>query len=216
MDTPKINIAIIDDHQLFVQSLSNLLKKMDCIGNIVSYTSPGEYVNDESEAEPEVILCDIIMPEINGMDILALHKKKTKKGKVIILSTVTEIQTVRHAMRSGASGFLSKDTSVEELADAIITVYHGQPYIGESLRKGLIRNSFAEDHFVFNLSPREKEVLKQVCSGKTIKEAAYDMNLSANTVQTYYKAIQKKFNIHRTPELIVFAIKNGLYNPQDK
>lgn len=114
------------------------------------------------------------------------------------------------------NGYLSKETSSDELADAILTIYHGETYIGESLRNSLVRSSLSEDKFVFNLSPREKEVLQHVCSGKTIKETAFDMDLSANTVQTYYKAILKKFNLNRTADLIVFAIQNGLYNPQHK
>jgi two-component system invasion response regulator UvrY len=116
-------------------------------------------------------------------------------------------------LRSGASGYLCKDSSPEELADALITVYHGEPYIGESLRPSLLRNTLAEEQFVYNLSPREKEVLKLVCDGKTIKESAYEMELSVNTVQTYYKTILKKFNLNRTADLIVFAMQNGLYTP---
>jgi len=156
------------------------------------------------------------MPEMSGLDLLTYFKKQQKKVKIIMLSSITEVQAIRHTMRIGASGFLAKDTSGDELADALLTVYNGEPYIGESLRKSLIKNSFAEEQFVFALSPREKEVLELVCSGKTIKESAYEMQLSVNTVQTYYKAIMKKFNLNRTADLIVFAIQNGLYNPQKK
>ena len=113
-------------------------------------------------------------------------------------------------IRSGASGYLSKDTSADELKEAILTVFRGEPYVGESLRKKLVRNTLVEDRFLYNLSPREKEVLNFVCEGKTIKETAHIMELSANTVQTYYKTVLKKFNLNRTADLIVFAIRNGL------
>lgn len=213
MSDKTITIALIDDHQLLVESLSNLLSKYEFVEEIKTYSSVKDFFADE--AEPDIIISDILMPEISGIELLTLLKKQQKKTKVIMLSSITEVQTIRHAMRTGATGFLSKDTSADELADAVLTVFHGEPYIGESLRSSLIRNTFVEDRFVYNLSPREKEVLKLVCSGKTIKESAYEMNLSVNTVQTYYKAIMKKFNLNRTADLIVFAIQNGLYNPQD-
>lgn len=210
-----MTIALIDDHQLLVESLARLLSKFDFIKEIKTYKSPREFIANEESPAPDIVISDILMPGMSGIDLLVHFKKIQPRPKIIMLSSITEVQTIRHAMRTGANGFLAKDTSADELADALLTVYHGEPYIGESLRASLLRNSFAEDHFVYNLSPREKEVLKLVCSGKTIKESAYDMNLSVNTVQTYYKAIMKKFNLNRTADLIVFAIQNGLYNPQE-
>lgn len=215
MPEPSISIALIDDHQLFVESVSNLLLKFDFIKEIQQFKTAKEFISTERSGEPDIIISDILMPEMSGMELLTHFKKLHKKTKVILLSSITEVQTIRQAMRTGASGFLSKDCSADELADAILNVYNGEPYIGESLRPSLLRNSFVEDRFVYNLSPREKEVLKLVCSGKTIKESAYEMELSVNTVQTYYKAIMKKFNLNRTADLIVFAIQNGLYNPQE-
>lgn len=210
----KINIAFIDDHQLLSQSLASMLSKYDFIGEINTFSNPKEFLDTKFLNAPDIIISDIMMPGISGIDLLGILKPgKADKPKIILLSSITEVQTIRHSLRNGASGYLSKDISVEELADAILTVFHGEPYIGENLRNSLLRNTLAEERFIFNLSPREKEVLNRVCSGRTIKEAAYDMNLSVNTVQSYYKAILKKFNLNRTTDLIVFAIKNGLYNP---
>ena len=211
MSASKINIALIDDHQLLTYSLSNLLSKYNFIGTIEIYPSPKEFL--EASSTPDLIVSDVMMPNMTGMDLLTSFKQQNKKVKVIILSSITEAQSIRYALRNGACGYLSKDTSMDELADAILTAYNGDVYIGESLRPVLLRNTLTEERFVLNLSPREKEVLIMVCSGKTIKETAYDMELSVNTVQTYYKTILKKFNLNRTADLIVFAIKNGLYNP---
>jgi DNA-binding NarL/FixJ family response regulator len=211
-----LNIALIDDHQLLAESLAKLLTKYEFIKEINTYKNPKVYLGTQLPAAPDVILSDILMPEMSGIDLLLHFKKQNIKAKIIFLTSITEVQTIRHAMRSGASGYLAKDTSPDELADAILSVYHGEPYIGESLRKSLIKNTFTEDRFVYNLSPREKEVLEWVCSGKTIKETAYEMGLSVNTIQTYYKSILKKFNLNRTADLIVFAIQNGLYNPIGK
>lgn len=215
MHETSLTIALIDDHQLLIESLSNLLSKFEFIKEIKKFSNARSFIKEEMDPEPDIIISDILMPDMSGIDLLNHFKKLNKKPKIILLSSIKEVQTIRHAMRSGASGFLAKDTSADELADAILTVYNGNPYIGESLRSSVIRNTLTEERFVYNLSPREKEVLKLVCSGKTIKESAYDMGLSINTVQTYYKAIMKKFNVNRTADLIVFAIQNGLYNPQD-
>ena len=211
MPPSKINIALIDDHQLLTHSLSSLLSQYDFIGTIEIYSNPKEFL--KAQTEPEIIVTDIMMPDMTGIDLLTSFKQQKRKVKVILLSSITEAQTIRYALRNGASGYLSKDSSIEELADALLTVHNGEAYIGENLRNILIRNSLTEDRFVYSLSPREKEVLIMVCSGKTIKETAYDMDLSVHTVQTYYKTILKKFNVNRTADLIVFAIKNGLYNP---
>ena len=211
MSVPRINIALIDDHQLLSQSLSSLLSRYEFIGTIDIYSNPKEYL--KSETCPDIIVSDVMMPDMSGIDLLTVLRKQKQNVKVILLSSVMEAQTIRYALRNGASGYLSKDTSIEELADALLTVQGGNVYIGEKLRNTLLRNTLTEEQVVYNLSPREKEVLQSVCSGKTIKETAYDMELSVNTVQTYYKTILKKFNLHRTADLIVFAIKNGLYNP---
>lgn len=214
MENSKLKIILIDDHVLLTQSLEKLLSKYDFIGEIILFKSAEEFLSQAETLSPDVVISDILMTGKSGIDLLIEYKKIRKDCKFIFLTSIVEVQTIRHAMRNGASGYLSKDTSPDELADCILAVHSGDSYIGENLRNALIRNSFAEDRFVYNLSPREKELLNQVCSGKTIKEAAYDMGLSVNTVQTYYKSVLKKFNLNRTADLIVFAIQNGLYNPQ--
>ncbi|MCX6316752.1 MAG: response regulator transcription factor [Bacteroidetes bacterium] len=211
MTDQKLNLALIDDHRLLTTSLSNLLSKYEFINSITIYSNPKEFLKGETEVD--IIISDLMMPEMSGIDLLDAFSKHKSKARIILLTSVTEVPTVRHALRNGAFGYLCKDSSPEELADAILTVHQGEVYIGESLRNAVMRNSITEDRTVYNLSPREKEVLVMVCSGKTIKETAYDMGLSANTVQTYYKTIMKKFNLNRTVDLIVFAIRNGLYNP---
>lgn len=207
-----LDIALVDDHQLLSESLASLLNRYEFVKSVSTYKSPEEFIS--SDTEPDIILSDIMMPRMSGIDLLIYCKKNQKKSKIILLSSITEVQTIRHALRSGAHGYLAKDTSGVELADALLTVHGGDQYIGESLRNSLVRNSITEERFIYNLSPREKEVLNLVCSGRTIKETAYEMGLSVNTVQTYYKSILKKFNLNRTADLIVFAIQNGIYNPQ--
>lgn len=216
MSELKLNVVLIDDHHMLSQSLENLLRKYEFINTVKTYPSPKSFLEELAKPYPDIIVSDIMMPDMNGMDLLQHLRSIGVYIKVLILSSIAEVQTIRHAMRNGASGFLSKESSAEELADALITVYSGEPYIGDSLRKSLLRNTLSEDRFMFSLSPREKEVLNCVCNGKSIKEIAAEMALSANTVQTYHKTILKKFNLSRTADLIVFAVRNGFYYPQNK
>ncbi len=209
----RLHVALIDDHQLLLDSLERYMLRYDFIEKLETYKNPKDFLVAAGNNFPDVIICDIMMPAMNGIDFIDYLRKAGVSSKIIVLSSIGEAKTIRHALRIGANGFLGKDTTPDELADAVLAVCAGDNYIGESLRNTLIRNTIAEEKFVYSLSRREKEVLNHVCSGKTIKEAAYEMELSINTVQAYYKSVLKKFNINRTADLIVFAMQNGLYNP---
>lgn len=117
-------------------------------------------------------------------------------------------------MQLGVSGFLSKQTSVDELVEAIEAVKKGDIYVNNHLSKKLIQHIFNQEQTDVRLTPREKEVLQKVCSALTMKEIALSMALSVNTVQTFQKNILKKFNVRRTTDLVIAAIKAGLYNPE--
>ncbi|MFT3681957.1 MAG: response regulator transcription factor [Ferruginibacter sp.] len=213
MESRYMNIILIDDHKLIAEGMAAMLRSYEFVKEVNIFFSLKEYLAASPEPEADIIVSDIMMPDMNGTDILVHLKSKKIKPKVIFLSSITEVQTIRYVIQNGASGYVSKDAVMEELAEALQAVYHGEKYISENLRILLIKNSFAEDGIIYHLSPREKEVLKWVCSGKTIKETAYELQLSVHTVQTYYKGILKKFKLNRTADLIVFAIQNGLYQP---
>ena len=209
-----MKIVLIDDHSLFLESVAGMLRKYEFVESVLSFKSVKDFYFASVENKTDIIICDIMMPHFNGIDFLSKIKKEYPAIKVILLSSIIEVQTIRHALRIGASGYLSKDSTIEELTHALLTVYSGDQFVSESLQKALVRTTLLEDQFVYKLSSREKQVLNMVCSGKTIKEVAYELELSVHTVQTYYKNIMKKFNVNRTADLIVFAIHNGLYTPQ--
>jgi DNA-binding NarL/FixJ family response regulator len=216
MEGVKINVALIDDHQLFSEALSGLLLSHEFINEVSIYRSARQFLQLEVSEMPDMIITEIILLEMSGIDFLAKLRSLNPAIKIIVLSSITEIKIIRFAIRSGVSGYLSKEASAEELKTAILDVCQGDPYIGESLRRKLISHTLVEDRYLYNLSPREREVLQYVCSGRTIKETAAEMKLSINTVRTYYKIILRKFDFNRTADLIVFAMQNGLYDPQYK
>lgn len=209
-----MTIVIIEDHAIVAESIRLSLLKKPPVENVFLFLNAEAYL-DRSPGfrPPDLIISDILMPGISGVELLTAYRKQNPGQKVIFLSSLTDIYTVRQAIRHGVNGYVSKDASIDELYEAITSVASGERYVSRQLQKGLLANMFTEEQIIFHLSPREKEVLHLVCSGHTIKEAAFGMGLSTHTVQSYHKNIMKKFKVHCTTDLIVFAIRNGLYNP---
>lgn len=211
-----MNIALIDDHQIIVDAIKDILALNPAITEIRTYASAKIFLETSNSFwQPDIIITDLILPGMSGMDLLEELKKRPEKNtpKFIILSSISDVQTIKQAIRLGASGYLSKDTSIVELQEAIQTVTDGGQYISNKLKNSLVNSVFTEEQIVFHLAPREKDVLMLICSGYTVKEVAYKLGLSVHTVQSYHKNIMKKFKVNRTPDLIVFAIQKGLYNP---
>lgn len=211
-----MKICIIDDHQIITESLKKLLLRSTEIEVVDTYPDADTFLATITAASlPDIIVTDLLMPGTNGIELVEKVKETYKRSKVkmIILSSITDAQTIKKSLRAGADGFLSKNTSIDELMEAILTVREGKNYIAENLRKHLLDAVFTEEQVVYHLSPREKEVLHKVCSGFTIKEIAYDMNLSVHTVQYYHRNVMAKLKVKRTSDLIVFAMQSGLYIP---
>ncbi len=209
-----MNIAIIDDHKLLTDAIRFALKDYE----LSVFNDPVCFLDATRQGfKPDIIITDLLMPQMSGIDLIeAIRKDKENPARIIVLSSVNDAQTIRHCLRKGANAYVSKDASLSELPDAIREVAGGNEFISFNLQKTLIKSMLTEDQYVYHLSPREKEVLQMICQGNTIKEIAYEMQLSAHTVQTYQKKIMKKFKVNRTADLIVFAIQNGLYNIRPK
>lgn len=209
-----MRIALIDDHHLLIESLGKVLMQHPSVEDLRFYTSGESFFEENSVSMPDVIVTDLKMPGINGVKVLETCREIYHgKAKVIVLSSITDVQTIKHSIRAGALGFISKSAPMDELIEAILTVAEGKQYIDRELRDILVGSVFTEEQVVFHLSPREKEVLQKVCSGKTIKEVAYELKISTHTAQYYHRCIMSKFKINRTADLIVFAIQHGLYIP---
>jgi two-component system invasion response regulator UvrY len=184
------------------------------VGQVKTYNNPTLFLADKIFVAPDILIVDLMMPEINGMKLIEICRSNFKdKVKIIVLSSITDVQTIKQAIRAGANGFLSKGSDIEELTEAILTVNEGKQYIASKLRNSMLDSMFVEEQVIYHLSPREKDVLNKVCSGQTIKEIAYDLKLSVHTVQYYHRCVLAKLKVKRTSDLIVFAMQNGLYIP---
>lgn len=209
-----MNIALVDDHAILGDSLRNLFTNNKEFKIVKSYTSGNDFLNDNASFTPNIIISDLNMPGINGIDFTEKCRKiYGEKVKIIVLSMINDSQTIKKMMRLGVNGFVSKASGFSELLLAIKEVLLGKKYVSKDLKERMFEDLFSQEQVIYHLSPRENEVLKLICNGKTIKEIGYELGLSPSTAQYYQKCIMQKFKLKRTTDLIVFAIKNGLYVP---
>ncbi|MGG9963424.1 response regulator transcription factor [Ferruginibacter sp. SUN106] len=212
-----MTIALIDDHSLFIQSLKILLAK-NGYNDVSIYTEMKIFLEEEFLEIPDIVIVELMMEGINGIDFIEMCRNKfgDNKPKVIVLSTLSDMQLVKRAMRYGASSYLTKSISFDEFLEAINAVFNGKQFIATDLKESLLNSIFITEKVNFNLSPREKEVLNMVCRGNTIKQIAVELKLSIHTAQYYHRRVMSKFKVKRTADLIVVAMKNGFFVPDSK
>ena len=211
-----MNIVIIDDHVILTQSLKALLEKQPGIQSVQTYNSGNDFWQKQPSPIPDVILVDMLMNGIDGSELVTQLKDNDRyphQSKILILSTLSDASTIKSMIRKGVNGFLNKACDLDEIMEAIREVTNGGQYIGKNLRDGIVNSLFVEETIVHHLTPREKQVLTEICKGHILKEIAANLDISIHTVQYYYRSILSKFKLKRSKELIVFAIQNGLYTP---
>lgn len=206
-----MNILLVDSQKLFSEGLKNLLLNDENIKS-VHISGDNTFIPDTERFAIDIVICDMNAPKQGALRIIEeIRHHFKKKIHIIILSAITDIQTIRHVIRTGANGYISKDANVDELMEGIYSVQEDKRYISRKLRGMLMDKMIMEDQVVHHLSRREKEVLLEICEGRTIKEIGYNMGLSPNTVQYYQRNLMKKLKVSRSIDLIIYAIQHGLY-----
>ena len=212
----KIRILLADDHQIVRQGIYSLLKNHDDL-EIVGETKDGrETVKMARELKPDVVLMDIAMPILNGLEATRQIKKTDPKIKVLILTIHKNEEYVLNALQVGASGYLEKDTGVDELLNAIHSVYHDNSFLSPGISKTvidayLLRASKAKESTVFEtLSNREREVLQLIAEGFTNREVAKQLFIAVKTVEAHRAHIMGKLDIHDIAKLVKYAIRKGM------
>jgi DNA-binding NarL/FixJ family response regulator len=216
MNGKKIKVFLADDHPVVRSGLKTEFEKNKTIEIIGEASSGRETIEKVAELNPDVILMDISMPDMNGLEATEIIIKKNPEAKIIALSIHDNENYVREIIRLGAIGYVMKDAHPEELIKAIESVTRGQPYYSsrlvetvfkqhaEMMRKS--KKSFKEDQ----LTMREKEILKLLAEGCTNKQIADKLFLSVRTIETHRENIMKKLNIKNAAGLIKYAIQIGL------
>jgi DNA-binding NarL/FixJ family response regulator len=212
-----IKVAIADDHNIFRDGLKTLLKKIKVLHlEVVGDVENGEEaVKLAKSATPDVILMDIQMPVMDGIDATAKIKEHELGVKVIALSTFSELGMVTSMLEAGVDGYLLKNTSKEELSEAIATVFKGGKYFTPDEKvqyavKDFNSNTHKHQPLKVKLTPREIEVLKLVCREMSNKEIASALEIGIRTVETYRERITQKVGAKNLAGLVMFAIKEKL------
>ena len=208
-----IPIAVVDDHQVVINGLKAMFSGIPEVEVVYSTTSGNALLEWLKNETPAVILLDIQMPEINGIDLCKQVKKNFPSIKIIAFSSFDDTHYIKQIIRSGASGYLLKNADQQTILSAINSVMNGEEYIDESIKKILIQESISGQRrslFDIPLTKREKEILKLIADGNSNQEVADKLFISLRTVETHRFNLTQKLDVKNAAGLVKEAIKRGL------
>jgi DNA-binding NarL/FixJ family response regulator len=212
----QIRVLLADDHQMVRQGLKSLIEKEPDLEVVGEAENGRSTLSAASELTPHVVVMDVAMPDLNGIEATRLLLKETTKLKVVGLSGHARKQYVSEMLKAGASAYLLKDSAAEELVRAIRTVMTGKTYLSPDIAKGVVdqyvhtATSLGENPALVSLTNREREVLQLIAEGKSTKEIAHLLAVSIKTIETHRRNIMEKLDIHSVAELTKYAVREGL------
>lgn len=210
-----IKILLADDHKITRQGLRSLLEKESDMEVVAEAEEGRTAVCLVRELSPDVVVMDVSMPDLNGMEATRQIVAELPNVKVIALSMHSDNLFVSEMLKSGASGYLLKDCAFEELARAIHVVVEGKTYLSPAI-SGVVVDDYlhhlarTESTSSEVLTDREREVLQLIAEGNSTKQIALKLHISVKTVETHRRQIMSKLNIHTIAELTKYAIRQGL------
>jgi two-component system response regulator NreC len=212
----KITVLLADDHRILREGVKSLLEKAPDIEVVGEAIDGGEAVAKAQSLSPDVVLMDISMPGMNGLEATKQIKALKPNTRVLILSMHESNQYISQFLRSGASGYVLKDTAASDLVGAIRAVSQGDAFLYPSIARKLLEEyllkvqSGEESESYDGLTGREREILKMIAEGKSNKEIADALSLSIRTVQAHRANLMAKLHMHDRTELVRYAIRKGL------
>ena len=210
-----IKILIADDHQILRQGLRTLLEKEPDLEVVAEADNGRSTVRLARESHPEVIIMDVAMPDMNGIEATRQIISEMPKVKVIALSMYADRRFVANMLKAGASGYLLKDCASEELVRAIRVVMAHKtflsPGVADIVVKDYVQAPLGREASVFSiLSNREREVLQLMAEGRSTNQIAECLHVSVKTVETHRQQMMQKLKMHSVAELTKYAIREGL------
>jgi two-component system, NarL family, response regulator NreC len=204
-------ILLADDHQMILGGLRSLLRDLPGMEVIAEATDGHTAVRLAAELSPDVVIMDINMPDLNGIEATRQMRGNNGGGpKVIALSAHSDERYARAMLRAGASGYVLKHAAFEELATALKLVVANQTYLSPSIAQVIVKDYVRDGTAFSTLTAREREVLQLLAEGKATKQAAMHLKLSVKTIETHRNNIKNKLGIESTAELTKYAIREGL------
>jgi len=209
-----IRVLLVDDHALVRAGIRSLLEKLAGLEVVAEAGDGLEALRLVAEHHPQVVLMDIAMPELNGLEATRRLAQDSPDVPVIILSIYSDEEHVYQALQAGASGYLLKDAAIAELEMAIRAVAQGETYLSPPISKPVIleyvRRTNARPGSTERLSPRQEQILKLMAKGHSMKQIAFDLGISVKTVETHRSALMARIGIRDIAGLVRYALKNGL------
>jgi DNA-binding NarL/FixJ family response regulator len=209
-----IRVLVADDHTIVREGLVSLLVEGgEC--EVVAQAADGvEAVERARETRPEVVVVDLTMPRLSGLEVTRRIHQELPRTRVLVLTMHEDEEYVAQAVQAGASGYLVKDTAATELLAAVRALYAGQAYFGPGPARALAERyrhpeRTPEDPYG-SLTPREREVFHLVAEGSTTKEVARELGISVKTAENHRTRMMEKLAVHNTAELVLYATRKGL------
>jgi len=208
-----ITVLIVDDHTVVRDGLNALLSAESGM-KVVGMVGDGEQaIQLAKEHLPDVILMDLVMPRMDGIQAILQIKKDLPEARILVLTSFAENHMVFSAIKAGANGYLMKDTSSEELIQAIRDTYHNRPALGPDIARKLMLDIQGQDEVTPPENPlteREVEIIQQMALGRTNQEIADDLVLSERTVRTHVTNILAKLGLSNRTQAVLYALRWGI------
>lgn len=210
-----LRVILADDHALILQAMQLLVERIEGVRVVASAGNGREAIALAREHHPDLVIMDIEMDQLNGIDAALQMRQEFPDTRVLILSSHTDEKTVHRAVRAGVSGYLVKSSMPSELTAAVSAIAKGETYLSPQISghvmSGLARGARSpEDNPLDGLSPRQREVLQMLAEGNATKEIAFALGVSVKTVETHRAAIMERLSIHDIPGLVLFALEHSL------
>jgi DNA-binding NarL/FixJ family response regulator len=209
-----VRVLLADDHALVRAGIRALLEGLEGVTVVAEAGNGIEVLELARKHRPDVVLLDISMPGLGGLEASAQLKQDLPEVRVVILSMHANEEYVLQALRAGAAGYMLKDSATAQLELALQAVMQGETYLSPPISKqmveGYLQRVGAEQPAADNLTPRQRQVLQLIAGGHSTKEIAYRLELSVKTVETHRAQLMERLQIHDIAGLVKYAIRSGL------
>ncbi len=207
-----MHVLVADDHSIVREGLKQIIRKIEGVSKVEEASDGHEALSKIEKNKYDLVILDISMPGLSGLDILKTMKDKNEKAHVLILSVHPQEQYAIRAFKLGAAGYLCKDSINEELSSAIKKIAVGSKYISPAFAEKIAFDKNGDINKLPHekLSEREFQIMCMLANGKTVKEIANELNISDKTVSTHRMRLLEKMGFRNNAELTHYAIKNNL------
>lgn len=213
MQSKKIQVLLADDHAILRKGIRMLIDSQADMEVVGEAKTGREAIEEAQRLKPDIVIMDISMPELNGIEGTRQICDSLPHTRVVALSMHKDSAYVREILRAGARGYLVKDSEDDDLLRAIRSVHRGEAFLSPSISDTILVDY---RRFVSNpidlLTSREREILAMIAEGKSNKDIANALNLSVYTVESHRGSLMEKLNLHNTGDIVRFGIRNGLAN----